>query len=191
MGSKTIEAMWNQVEGLDLTPTEVLVLTALAHYASDPFGYCHPRQEQLAKKTKLGATAVKAALGSLKRKGFVRWSAKPKHPNEYILPFGGSGGADTCGMDGEDSPAPNDGTIVEGAACTLLAQSFAALLADRKRRFAASLDYTKPVKRLGFLAGFRLYFRIKAKRRGLTDDEIHARILKALADPESETDGET
>ena len=84
-----------------------------------------------------------AALGSLKRKGFVRWSAKPKHPNEYILPFGGSGGAGAYGMDGEDSPAPNDGTIVEGAACTL-AQSFAALLADRKRRFAASLDYTKP-----------------------------------------------
>ena len=86
----------------------------------------------------------------------------------------------------EDSPGPNDGTVVEGAACTLLAQSFAALLTDRKRRFAASLDYTKPVKRLGFLAGFRLYFRIKAKFRGLTDDELHARILKTLADPESE-----
>ena len=187
MGSKTIEAMWNQVEGLDLTPTEVLVLTALAHYASDPFGYCHPRQEQLAKKTKLGATAVKAALGSLKRKGFVRWSAKPKHPNEYILPFSGSGGADTCGMDSEDSPAPNDGAIVEGAARTLLAQSFAALLSDGKRRFSASLDYTMPLKRIGFLAGFRLLFRIKSKLKGLTDDEIHARILKALADPESET----
>ena len=62
---------------------------------------------------------------------------------------------------------------------------FAALLTDRKRRFAASLDYTKPVKRLGFLAGFRLYFRIKAKLWGLTDDEIHAHILKSLADPES------
>ena len=191
MGSKTIEAMWNQLEGLDLTPTEVLVLTALAHYASDPFGYCHPRQEQLAKKTKLGATAVKAALGSLKQKGFVRWSAKPKHPNEYILPFGGSSGADTCGNDGEGSPGLNECADVESAACTLLAQSFAALLVDRKRRFFASLDYTKPVKRLGFLEGFRLHFRIKAKLKGLTDDEIHARILKALADPESETDDET
>ena len=91
MGSKTIQAMWNRVEGLDLMPTEVLALTALAYCASDDFGYCHPRQEQLTKKTKLGTTAVKSALRSLKRKGIVRWTAKPKHPNEYILPFGCSG----------------------------------------------------------------------------------------------------
>ena len=48
-----------------------------------------------------------------------------------------------------------------------------------------------PLKRIGFLAGFRLLFRIKSKLKGLTDDEIHARILKALADPESETADET
>ena len=186
MGSKTIEAMWNQLEGLDLTPTEVLVLTALAHYASDPFRYCHPRQEQLAKKTKLGATAVKAALGSLKRKGFVRWSAKPKHPNEYVLPFSGSDATDTHDKGREGSPAPDDRAVAEGAARTLLAQTFAALLADGNRRLAASLDYMKPLKRIGFLAGFRLLFRIKSKLKGLTDDEIHARIIDALAQSEQE-----
>ena len=190
MGSRTIQKLWDRIENLDLTPTEALVLTALAHYASDDLGYCHPRQEQLSKKSKLGNTAVKASLGSLRRKGIIRWSAKPKHPNEYVLSFSDSDATDTHDKGSEGSPAPNDGTVVEGAACTLLAQSFAALLADGKRRFNASLDYTKPVKRLGFLAGFRLYFRIKAKLRGLTDDEIHARILKALTNPESETDGE-
>ena len=185
MGSRTIQKLWNRIEDIDLTPTEVLVLTALAHFANDDFGYCHPRQERLATKTKLGTTAVKAALGSLKRKGIIRWTAKPKHPNEYTLPLFGSDGANTCGKDCKNVPAPSDGAVVEGAACTLLAQSFAALLTDNKRRFSASLDYTKPVKRLGFLAGFRLYFRIKAKLKGLTDDELHARILKALDDPES------
>ena len=190
MGSRTIQTLWNNIEKLDVTPTEALMLTALAHYTSDDFGYCHPRQDQLSRKSKLGTTATKASLKSLRDKGLVRWSAKPKHPNEYILPFSGADATDTHDKDNEGSPAPNGNTIVEGAACTLLAQSLAALLADSKRRFCASLDYTKPVKRLGFLAGFRLYFRIKTKLRGLTDDEIHARILKALADPESETDGE-
>ena len=190
MGSQTIQKLWDRIENLDLTPTEALVLTALAHYTSDDFGYCHPRQEQLSRKSKLGNTATKASLGALRRKGFIRWSAKPKHPNEYVLLFTGPDTTDTHDKDNEGSPAPNDSAIIEGSACTLLAQSFAALLADSKRRFCASLDYTKPVKRIGFLAGFRLYFRIKAKLRGLTDDAIHARILKALADPESETDGE-
>ena len=191
MGSQTIQTLWNNIENLDLTPTEALVLTALAYYASDDFGHCHPRQDQLSRKSKLGNTATKASLRSLRDKGLIRWSAKPKHPNEYVLPFSGSDTTDTHDKGNDGSSAPNDGTVVEGAACALLTQSFAALLADSKRRFCASLDYTKPVKRIGFLAGFRLYFRIKAKLRGLTDDEIHARILKALADPESETDGET
>lgn len=191
MGNRTIQKLWDRIENLDLTPTEALVLTALAHYASDDFGYCHPRQDQLSRKSKLGTTATKASLKSLRDKGLIRWSAKPKHPNEYVLPFSGADATDTHDKGKEGSPAPDDGTIAEGAARTLLAQSFAALLADGKRRFCASLDYTKPVKRLGFLAGFRLYFRIKAKLRGLTDDEIHARILKALADPESETADET
>ena len=191
MGSRTIQKLWNRIENLDLTPTEALVLTALAHYTSDDFGYCHPRQDQLSRKSKLGTTATKASLKSLRDKGLIRWSAKPKHPSEYVLPFSGSVTTDTHDKGKEGSPAPDDGTIAEGAARTLLAQSFAALLTDGERRFSASLDYTMPLKRIGFLAGFRLYFRIKAKLRGLTDDEIHARILKALADPESETADET
>ena len=186
MGGRTIQKLWNQIENLNLTPTEALVLTALAHYASDDLGYCHPRQEQLSRKSKLGNTAVKASLGSLRRKEIIRWSAKPKHPNEYVLLFTSPDVSDTHDKDNEGSPALNDGAIVEGAACTLLAQSFAAILADSKRRFCASLDYTKPLKRLGFLAGFRLYFRIKAKLKGLTDDAIHTRLLKALNNPESE-----
>ena len=191
MGSQTIQALWNNIENIDLTPTEALMLTALAHYASDDFGYCHPRQDQLSRKSKLGTTATKASLKSLRDKGLIRWSAKPKHPNEYVLPFSGADATNMHDKGKEGSPATDDGTIAEGAARTLLAQSFAALLADGERRFSASLDYTMPLKRIGFLAGFRLYFRIKAKLRGLTDDEIHARILKALADPESETADET
>ena len=186
MGSRTIQTLWNNIENLDVTPTEALVLTALAHYASDDFGYCHPRQDQLSRKSKLGNTATKASLRSLRDKGLIRWSAKPKHPNEYVLPFSGSDATDTHDKGREGSPAPDDWAIAEGAARTLLAQTFAALLADGNRRLAASLDYMKPLKRIGFLAGFRLLFRIKSKLKGLTDDEIHARILDALADPESE-----
>ena len=181
MGSRTIQKLWNQIEDLDLTPTEALVLTALAHYASDDFGYCHPRQDQLSRKSKLGNTATKASLRSLRRKGIVRWSGKPKHPNEYVLPFSSSNASNTRDKSSEGAPAPNGGAVVEGAACTLLAQTFAALLADSKQRLNASLDYTKPLKRIGFLAGFRLLFGIKSKLRGLPDDEIHARILNALA----------
>ena len=186
MGSRTIQTLWNNIENLDVTPTEALVLTALAHYASDDFGYCHPRQDQLSRKSKLGNTATKASLRSLRDKGLIRWSAKPKHPNEYVLPFSGSDATDTHDKGREGSPAPDDRAVAEGAARTLLAQTFAALLADGNRRLAASLDYMKPLKRIGFLAGFRLLFRIKSKLKGLTDDEIHARILDALADPESE-----
>lgn len=186
MGSRTIQTLWNNIENLDVTPTEALVLTALAHYASDDFGYCHPRQDQLSRKSKLGNTATKASLRSLRDKGLIRWSAKPKHPNEYVLPFSGSDATDTHDKGREGSPAPDDRAIAEGAARTLLAQTFAALLADGNRRLAASLDYMKPLKRIGFLAGFRLLFRIKSKLKGLTDDGIHARILDALADPESE-----
>ena len=186
MGSRTIQTLWNNIENLDVTPTEALVLTALAHYASDDFGYCHPRQDQLSRKSKLGNTATKASLRSLRDKGLIRWSAKPKHPNEYVLPFSGSDATDTHDKGREGSPAPDDRAIAEGAARTLLAQTFAALLADGNRRLAASLDYMKPLKRIGFLVGFRLLFRIKSKLKGLTDDEIHARILKALAQSEEE-----
>ena len=186
MGSRTIQTLWNNIEKLDVTPTEALMLTALAHYASDDFGYCHPRQDQLSRKSKLGTTATKASLKSLRDKGLIRWSAKPKHPNEYVLPFSGSDATDTHDKGNEGSPATDDGTIAEGATRTLLAQTFAALLADSERRFSASLDYMKPLKRIGFLAGFRLLFRIKSKLKGLTDDEIHARIIDALAQSEQE-----
>ena len=145
-----------------------------------PAGLSYYR-EFLGFRQRLTADEREAAEESWNRK---RGGKAPSF-REYVLSFSDSDATDTHDKGSEGSPAPNDGTVVEGAACTLLAQSFAALLADGKRRFCASLDYTKPVKRLGFLAGFRLYFRIKAKLRGLTDDEIHVRILDALAEPES------
>ena len=43
MVSRTIQTLWNNIEILDLTPTEALVLTALAHYARDDFWHCHPQ----------------------------------------------------------------------------------------------------------------------------------------------------
>lgn len=185
MGCKTIKALWDRIDGLEVTPTEALVLTALAHYASDDFGYCHPRHRQMEQKCHLGHTATVASLGSLKRKGLVHWTAKPKHPNEYSLPFGAAGGAGTHGKGNGDSSAEN-GVTVEGTACTLLAYTFATLLADRRRRTDAFFDYVKPVKRYGFIPAFRLFHRIKAQLRELPDDVIHARILRALADPEAE-----
>lgn len=186
MGKNTANHIWSQLNKLELTSTESFVLLSLAFFASDDFGYCHPRQRQLAQKTGLGATAIKESLSSLKSKGLIKWTAKPKHPNEYTLMLDEPDNANTHNEEIACAPKEDSDATTEGAACTLLAQSFAALLIDSKRRFAASLDYTKPVKRLGFLAGFRLLFRIRSNLKGLSDDEIHARILKALADPESD-----
>ena len=186
MGKNIANHIWSQLNKLELSSTESFVLLSLAFFASDDFGYCHPRQRQLAQKTGLGATAIKESLSSLKSKGLIKWAAKPKHPNEYTLLLDGPDNANTHNEEIACTPKENTDATIEGAACTLLAQSFAALLADSKRRFAASLDYTKPVKQLGFLTGFRLLFRIRPLLKGLTDDEIHERILKALAQTEQE-----
>ena len=106
MGCKAMKALWDHIDGLDVTPTEALVLTALAHYASDDFGYCHPRLRQVERKCHLGHTATVSSLGSLKLKGLVQWAAKPKHPNEYMLPFGAGGDAGMHGKGNGDRPEP-------------------------------------------------------------------------------------
>ena len=60
MGEKTGHAIWSQLDRLDVSPTEALVLLTLAHYGIDDLPLCHPRQRQISRKTHLGLTAVKS-----------------------------------------------------------------------------------------------------------------------------------
>ena len=185
MGEKTGHIIWNKLDRLDITPTEALVLISLGHFASDNFYFCRPRYRQIAQKSHLGHTAIKKSLRTLKAKSLLLWSSRLKHPNDYILPLGASDSVTSLDRDA-NTPLVSDTALIEGAVRTVLAYAFASLLSDRQRRADASVDYARSIKRCGFLAGFRTFYRIKAKLKGLSDDAIHARILKALNDPESE-----
>ena len=185
MGEKTGHIIWNKLDRLDITPTEALVLISLGHFASDNFYFCRPRYRQIAQKSHLGHTAIKKSLRTLKAKGLLLWSSRSKHPNDYVLPLGVSDSVTSLDRD-TNVPLVSDAALIEGAARTVLAYAFASLLSDRQRRAVASVDYERSIKRCGFLAGFRTFYRIKAKLKELSDDAIHARILKALNDPESE-----
>lgn len=69
MGEKTGHIIWNKLDRLDVTPTEALVLLALAHFGIDDLPLCHPRQRHICRKTHLSMTAVKTSLAALKKKG--------------------------------------------------------------------------------------------------------------------------
>lgn len=181
MGEKTGDIIWNKLDRLDVTPTEALVLISLGHFASDNFYFCRPRCKQIAQKSHLGHTAIKKSLRTLKAKGLLLWSSRSKHPNDYVLPLGASDSVTSLDRNA-NVPLMSDAAIIEGAARTVLAYAFASLLGDRQRRADASVDYARSIKRCGFLAGSRTFYRIKAKLKGLPDNVIHTRILAALAD---------
>lgn len=68
MGEKTGHIIWNKLDRLNVTPTEALVLLALAHFGIDDLPLCHPRQRHICRKTHLSMTAVKTSLAALKKK---------------------------------------------------------------------------------------------------------------------------
>ena len=189
MGSRTAKIIWDNIESLSVTTTEASVLLALAFFASDEFGHCHPLQARLVEKTRLKPTAIKKAIRELERKGLIACSRKPAHVTEYDLLC--VSGGETTGTACTDTPVkleheqnPNAGmSPLEKKANLLLAKSFAALLADPSRRLFASLDYGLLLDKCGFEAGFQWFFPLKKKLRGKPDDEIDAEILKHLAHP--------
>ena len=67
MGEKTGHIIWNKLDRLNVTPTEALVLLALAHFGIDDLPLCHPRQRHICRKTHLSMTAVKTSLAALKK----------------------------------------------------------------------------------------------------------------------------
>lgn len=85
MGEKTGHAIWSQLDRLDVSPTEALVLLTLAHYGIDDLPLCHPRQRQISRKTHLGLTAVKKSLFVLRQKGLVSWKTFASRRNNYSL----------------------------------------------------------------------------------------------------------
>ena len=87
MGEKTGHIIWNKLDRLDVTPTEALVLLALAHFGIDDLPLCHPRQRHICRKTHLSMTAVKTALAALKKKGLITTAAFASRRNNYSFKF--------------------------------------------------------------------------------------------------------
>lgn len=195
MGNRTAKIIWDSIENFYVTPTEASVLLALAFFASDEFGHCHPLQSRLSEKTRLKLTAIKKAIGELERKGLIACSRKPAHVTEYDLLCVSDGTMTKTGSSGAPvNPSREQMPIVgtsplEKKANLLLARSFAALLADPSQRLSASIDYGLLLDKCGFEAGFQWLFPLKKKLKGKPDDEIDAEILKHLAHPHRVDEG--
>lgn len=107
MDSNIYKSTWDRLDSLDITPTESLILLALASSVNASSGVCHPRQDKLAQKTHLAIGTVKEGLSSLREKGLITWAKKPAHVNEYaltFLPAATGGGAEE--RVGNGNPAP-------------------------------------------------------------------------------------
>ena len=87
MGEKTGHAIWSQLDRLDVSPTEALVLLALAHYGIDDLPLCHPRQRQISRKTHLGLTAVKSPFLSFGRRDSSAGRPSPPAGTTILSPW--------------------------------------------------------------------------------------------------------
>ena len=73
MGFKYADRVYRCVK--DTSPTEQLVLLALAHCANDKTGECFPSLVTLVNRTHLGRSTVIRSLDVLKAKGLIRWAS--------------------------------------------------------------------------------------------------------------------
>ena len=127
MNAMTLNAVWEKLEALDISPTETLVLLALAASTNCSSGSCHPPQGKLVTKTHLALSTIKETLAGLKARGIVDWRVKPAHVNEYRimldatgLPAATGGGAEERVGNGNPAPEPEVGAqepVREAATC--------------------------------------------------------------------------
>lgn len=184
MGSRIAKHVWDNISHYQVSPTEASVLIALAFFANDQFGYCHPLQTRVEEKTGLKATAVKKATKALERKGLISCTRKPAHVTEYRIDCASNRGTPQPPDGGTGSDSRHDQTAraarLEKKANLLLAKNFAALLADPKRRTNAVIDYVLLLDECGFEAGLEQLRAVKAESKNLPDGEIHALVLARL-----------
>ena len=108
MDSDIYKSTWDKIDSLDITPTEALILLALASSVNASSGVCHPSQDKLAQKTHLALGTIKEGLSSLRDKGLITWTKRPAHVNEYTLTFitAATGGAEERVGNGNPAPDP-------------------------------------------------------------------------------------
>ena len=108
MDSDIYKSTWDKIDSLDITPTEALILLALASSVNASSGVCHPSQDKLAQKTHLALGTIKEGLSSLRDKGLITWTKRPAHVNEYTLTFitAATGGAEERVGNGNPAPKP-------------------------------------------------------------------------------------
>ena len=195
MDSNIYKSTWDRIDSLDITPTESLILLALASSVNASSGVCHPRQDKLAQKTHLAIGTVKEGLSSLREKGLITWAKKPAHVNEYTLTFlpaaTGGGAEERVGNGKQDLPAPEASDEVKDLrlrlarfervwkrATYLLGQMFARLIPDPGKRLTSMIDYQILIGKRAFLSCDSLYFRLKREiKNGKHDGEDIAELI--------------
>ena len=195
MDSDIYKSIWDKIDSFNITPTEALILLALASSVNASSGVCHPRQDKLAQKTHLALGTIKEGLSSLRDKGLITWTKRPAHVNEYTLTFipaATVGGAEErVGNGKRDLPAPEASDEVKDLrlrlarfervwkrATYLLGQMFARLIPDPGKRLTSMIDYQILIGKRAFLSCDSLYFRLKREiKNGKHDGEDIAELI--------------
>ena len=195
MDSDIYKSTWDKIDSLDITPTEALILLALASSVNASSGVCHPSQDKLAQKTHLALGTIKEGLSALREKGLITWTKRPAHVNEYTLTFiqaaTGGGAEERVGNGKRDLPAPEASDEVKDLrlrlarfervwkrATYLLGQMFARLIPDPGKRLTSMIDYQILIGKRAFLSCDSLYFRLKREiKNGKHDGEDIAELI--------------
>ena len=195
MDSDIYKSTWDKIDSLDITPTEALILLALASSVNASSGVCHPSQDKLAQKTHLAVGTIKEGLSALREKGLITWAKRPAHVNEYTLTFlpaaTGGGAEERVGNGKQDLPAPEASDEVKDLrlrlsrfervwkrAAFLLGLMFARLIPDPGKRGTSMIDYQILIGKRAFLSCDSLYFRLKREiKNGEHDGEDIAKLI--------------
>ena len=197
MKSSIYKSTWDRIDALDISPTEALILIALASSVNASSGVCHPSQDKLAQKTHLAIGTIKEGLSSLREKGLITWAKKPAHVNEYrILIAQGDeatadGAEERVGNGKRDLPASEASDEAKDLrlrlarfervwkrATYLLGQMFARLIPDPGKRVTSMIDYQLLIGKRAFLSCDGLFFRLKREiKDGKHDGEDIAELI--------------
>lgn len=195
MKSSIYKSTWDKIDSLDITPTETLILLALASSVNASSGVCHPSQDKLTQKTHLALGTIKEGLSALRDKGLITWAKRPAHVNEYTLTFlpaaTGGGAEERVGNGKRDLPAPEASDEVKDLrlrlarfervwkrATYLLGQMFARLIPDPGKRVTSMIDYQILIGKRAFLSCDSLYFSLKREiKSGKHDGEDIAELI--------------
>ena len=182
MNANAFNAVWGRIDALDISPTETLVLLALAASTNGSSGLCHPRQRKLVRKTHLALSTVKECLAGLKDRGLVDWKAKPAHVNEYRIAVGVADHVE-ADVGGAENHVDNDNSANRddmNRARLLLAHAFVSLVPSVSDRLNVLKNYLKAIRAHAFADCDALFYELRSEiRRHRHDGED---IEKAILD---------